>query len=150
MQSETPFPMSAERNDVLDQLAIQSVKANYCRAADLLPVNADAASAGLEKVFAVDATADYGHGLLQNRAAILNFLVEQLSTTRVWLWHAIHTPLIEISGDEASAWWTIVAMMRETSDGLIETAYGRYEDFFKRTEDGWKIASMRWVEEART
>lgn len=132
-----------------DWLAIQNVKARYCRAADLLPVDPAGARAGLEAVFTGDATADYGHGLLGGRAAIVDFLLDQLSTTRAWLWHAIHTPLIEPQGNEARACWTIVAMMRETADGPIETAFGRYEDMLRRGADGWRIASMRWIEEAR-
>jgi hypothetical protein len=103
----------------------------------------------LEAVFTADATADYGHGPLVGRAAILDFLIGQLSTTRVWLWHAIHTPLIEVRGEQASGCWTIVAMMRESADSPLETAFGRYEDLFRRDDGGWRIARMRWVEEAR-
>lgn len=134
---------------VADTLAIQSVKALYCEAADLLPVDATRAAEGLRGVFAADATADYGNGILDGREAIVEFLVSNISTARDWLWHAIHTPYVEVEGDEAVGRWTIVAMMRDKGKTAVERAYGRYDNRFIRTSQGWRILSMRWIEEVR-
>lgn len=135
---------------VADVLAIQSLKAAYCEAADLLPTDIAAAAEGLAAVFAPDATADYGAGLLEGRDAIIGFLVDRIGPVRAWLWHAIHTPLVEVDGDTAIARWTVVAMMRDKGSDRIERAYGRYANRMVRTADGWRIAAMRWIEEARS
>lgn len=134
---------------VADMLAIQTLKAVYCEGADLLPADAARAAEVLTSVFTADATADYGAGLLEGRDAIVKFLVDQISPVRAWLWHAIHSPLIEVDGDVARARWTIVAMMRDKGSDVIERAYGRYADRLVRTPQGWRIAEMRWIEEAR-
>lgn len=134
---------------VADMLAIQTLKAIYCEGADLLPTDAARATEVLTSVFTANATADYGAGLLKGREAIIDFLVSQISPVRAWLWHAIHSPLIHVDGDGAEARWTIVAMMRDKGSDAIERAYGRYADRLVRTPDGWRIATMRWIEEAR-
>lgn len=134
---------------VADTLAIQTLKALYCEGADLLPTDAARAAEVLGGVFTPDAVADYGNGLLEGRAAIIGFLVDGISPVRDWLWHAIHSPLVEVRGDEADARWTIVAMMRDKGSESIERAYGRYADRLVRTPEGWRIAAMRWIEEAR-
>lgn len=135
---------------IADTLAIQSLKALYCEGADLLPADAARAADMLAGVFAADAVADYGNGLLEGRDAIIGFLVDGISPVRDWLWHAIHSPFVEVRGDEAEARWTIVAMMRDKGSDAIERAYGRYADRFVRTPQGWRIATMRWIEEARS
>ncbi|WP_066969012.1 nuclear transport factor 2 family protein [Rhizorhabdus dicambivorans] len=135
---------------VADVLAIQSLKALYCEGADLLPIDAVRAAEALMAVFTADATADYGAGLLKGRDAIIGFLVDGISPVRSWLWHAIHTPFVAVDGDSAEARWTIVAMMKDKGSDVIERAYGRYADRLVRTPQGWRIASMRWIEEARS
>jgi len=134
---------------VADMMAIQTLKALYCEGVDLLPDDSDRASELLASIFTEDATADYGAGLLEGRDAIVGFLVGQISPVRGWLWHAIHSPLIKVEGDGADARWTIVAMMRNKGSEAIERAYGRYADRMIRTPQGWRIAAMRWIEEAR-
>lgn len=135
--------------EISDIVEIQKVKARYCLGVDLLPTDAVAGEKELHDIFAEDVMADYGSGPLEGRRAVLDFLVPALSATRTWLWHAIHTPLIDLDGDTARGRWTIVAMMREREDGPTGTVVGRYDDAFRRDEKGWKIAAVRWFEGAK-
>lgn len=143
------LPGAADLGKLRDAFEIQAVKTRYCEFADILPIDPPAAAEKLRTVFAADVIADYGHGVLQGREAVLRFLVDQVGGSTSWTWHAIHTPFIMPDGDTAEARWTLVAMVRPRATGVVETAIGRYLDRFTRTEDGWRISDIRWVQEHR-
>jgi ketosteroid isomerase-like protein len=133
---------------VADNLAIQSVKALYCEGADCLPSDPARAEALLTQVFTEDVAADYASGeVLQGRAAVLDFLLNRIGKSRDWVWHSIHTPRIELDGDKATAYWTIIALMKAKGSTKTEQATGRYVDVLRRTSDGWKISHMRFIRE---
>ena len=139
---------STSNQDVADNLAIQKVMARYCEVVDAAVHKGRDSAAEMVSIFSSDARADYGNGVIDGQKAVIDFLVDGVCATRDWLWHAIHTPNVDIDGDSATGSWTIVAMMKEKGQTSIGSVVGRYINEFVRTDDGWRISSMRWVAEA--
>jgi ketosteroid isomerase-like protein len=54
--------------------------------------------------------------------------------------HMLHNPTITVDGDEARGTW-YVDVPEVTADGAV-WVQGRYEDEYRRTEDGWKFTSI--------
>jgi len=142
----TEDPLSDEQikrmHDILD---IQKLKAIYCAEVDDSMLDPAHARTRLPDIFVEDAIADYEYGLLEGRAAIVDYLVIYVGETADLLWHSIHTPLIEVDGDSATGRWTVFVRVRNKGADTIDTFIGRYFDEFRRTADGWRISSVRWV-----
>ena len=128
---------------VSDGIEIQNLKARYCEIVDGGARDPDGVPGLLAGLFAEDAVGDYGTGPLEGREAIIDFLMNQICTPLDWLFHALHTPRIEIDGDRATGHWTVIAHSRAVGSDSIETQIGRYQDSFRRTSDGWRFASIR-------
>jgi ketosteroid isomerase-like protein len=63
---------------------------------------------------------------------------EQLS-----MHHLLGQSVLEVRGDEA--WGETFFVMHTVIGGDIAAGYGRYIDYFRRTDDAWKIAYRRVV-----
>jgi ketosteroid isomerase-like protein len=131
-----------------DILALQSVKATYCETVDDCARNARDAAARFNELFTEDVRADYGMGALDGRNAVVEFLVGAIGAINECLWHSIHTPRIEVTGDAAVGRWTIMARLKRKGSTVPDTLYGRYQDEFRRTPQGWRISSVRFIQES--
>jgi len=132
---------------IADTLAIQKVKATYCMAADAVVREPDRSKATLTSLFMPDASADYGVATCDGSEELLGYLVHAISDNNEWLFHHIGTPIIEINGDTAKGDWTLIVQMKQKHLDGKEQLIGRYSDEFVRTAEGWKITSIRFVEE---
>jgi hypothetical protein len=56
--------------------------------------------------------------------------------------HQVHTPLIEIDGDEARVIWAMQDRV-VWENGPALTGYGHYHERWVRRGGGWKLASLR-------
>jgi hypothetical protein len=130
-----------------DILQIQALKARYCGAVDRLPDREAEAVATIGTIFAEDVEGGVGNNITHGRDALIAFLVHRVGRTKKWLWHSIHTPLIEVEGDSATARWTAYIYMMDKDSSKVENAIGRYSDIFRRTQDGWRMSSSRWIPE---
>lgn len=119
---------------------IQNLKARYCRAADSAPDGREEALAALKALFTDDVTADYGFGPMEGGDAIATFLADSIAGGSTWMVHNIHSPLIEVDGDDASGNWTVNVRMKRTETGNVDFVFGRYSDRFRRVDGTWKIA----------
>jgi hypothetical protein len=132
---------------VNDILHLQAMKATYCEIVDACVNDGGNAAARLADLFTEDVQADYGMGLLNGRKAAIDFLVDAIVANNDSLWHAIHTPRIDVSGDTATGQWTLMVRMRRKQSTVFDTLYGRYLDEFRRTQQGWRISSIRFIQE---
>jgi ketosteroid isomerase-like protein len=105
------------------------------------------AAARLAQLLTEDVHADYGMGPLNGRNAVIEFLVGTIVATNDSLWHSIHTPRIDVSGDTATGHWTLMVRMKRKHSTMFDTLYGRYLDEFRRTQQGWRISSIRFIQE---
>jgi SnoaL-like protein len=141
--------MSGEQriSRVNDILHLQAMKATYCEIVDACVKDSGTAAARLAELFTEDVQADYGMGLLNGRKAAIDFLIGTIVASNDSLWHAIHTPLIDVSGDTAAGQWTLMVRSKPKSSTTFNTLHGRYLDEFRRTQQGWRISSIRFVQE---
>jgi hypothetical protein len=130
-----------------DILQLQEMKATYCETVDTCVQDGDSAAARLMQLFAEDVHADYGMGELNGRKAVIEFLVTAIVANNDSLWHSIHTPRIDVRGDTATGQWTLMVRMKPKGSATFDTLYGRYVDEFRRTPQGWRISSIRFVQE---
>ena len=84
---------------------------------------------------------------LNGRKAVIEFLVGTIVATNESLWHSIHSPRIDVTGDTATGHWTLMVRMKRKQSTVFDTLYGRYLDEFRRTQRGWRISSVRFIQE---
>ena len=131
---------------VSDILALQSVKATYCEVVDECVRNGNPSVERLSGLFTEDVQADYGMGPLNGRSAVVEFL-GAISATNDGLWHSVHTPRIHVTGDTAVGAWTLMVRTKQKGSATFDALFGRYLDEFRRTPQGWRISSVRFLQE---
>lgn len=57
--------------------------------------------------------------------------------------HMVQNPMIEIDGDCATGRWYFLGMFTMEKDGKPLWQSCRYEETYRRTSDGWKIAHLK-------
>jgi hypothetical protein len=132
---------------VLDILEIQALKALYCEAVDSSVKDRAQASQQLRELCLEDVMGDLGFGVQKGRDELIKFIMQGLSGTSDWLFHAIHSPRIEVNGDVAIGRWTVIAGTRAKGAGQVLMSTGRYRDVFRRTSAGWKMQDVVFVME---
>jgi hypothetical protein len=130
-----------------DSLEIQTLKALCMEIIDNVHFDPPAARGKLAALFVDDIKADYGPaGLFEGRDAVLEFLVN-ISAKPAWLWHSLHSPRVEVSGDTATGYWTMNGQGRMQGSDEMVGSINRCRDEFRRTADGWKISYIRSINE---
>ena len=130
-------------SDLADHaLAIANLKARYCFAADTAAGDPDSARALFAGIFTDDFVGDYGFESMRGPQAIIDFLCTAIAGNSEWMIHMLHSPRIEVSGDQATGDWTILVHSRRRESGEIMVVLGRYSDVFRLTPDGWRIARI--------
>lgn len=116
-----------------DWLAICNVKADYCRLLDTNDWD------GWKQLFTEDVEVDTtgsGGELTRGRDAFVDSVRKSLAAAKTA--HQVHSPLIEIAGDQAHVVWAM--QDRVVWEGRALTGYGHYTERYVRTAAGWKIA----------
>lgn len=123
-------------------LAIGRVKARYCRMVDTK--NWAGFSALLTEDFVLDVSEGTSLPVIRGRDSALE-LVQKLVALACTV-HQVHTPEIELHGDEAHVIWAMQdrVIWDEPRHGLASiTGYGHYHERYVRQNGEWKIASSR-------
>jgi hypothetical protein len=128
-----------------DALAIQTLKALYCAAADRAAGDPEGARAAFGAIFLPDVEADYGYEPMQGVDALADFLCTAIAGNSQWVLHMIHTPMIEIAGETATGGWTVMAHLKRRQSGQVDVVLGRYADAFRRTPEGWRISRVAFT-----
>jgi hypothetical protein len=130
-----------------DILALESLKAAYCETVDACASDPAGATARFSELFTADVRAQYGMSPLTGRVGVIGFLVATVGASNESLWHSIHTPRIDVTGDTAVGRWTVMARLKRKGVATADTVIGRYQDEFRRTPRGWRISSVRFIQE---
>lgn len=125
-----------------DYEQIQNAKAKYCAAADRSCEDRAGAHQAMKALFTDDVAADYGFGPMEGGDTIAGFLSDKIAGGSLWMVHNIHSPLIEIDGDTASAKWTVNVRMKRPGKDTVDFVFGRYSDEFRKVGGEWKIAKV--------
>ena len=127
-----------------DATLIANLKARYCLAADTSCTDTAAALAKFENLFTEDFDGDYGFKIMNGKDEMVRFMIAAIGGGSEWMIHALGSPMIVVDGNTATGAWTIsVDSRRREGAGLMQVV-GRYSDTFRRTADGWRIATIRF------
>lgn len=104
-------------------------------------------------LFEPDATVtlDLGRGepRVLGPVELVAFVEQAISRFDLFLFTILNRVVLDVDGDEATGrvW---LAEVRQDGDGVASTAYGRYDDTYRRTGAAWRIAGRRYRSVART
>lgn len=127
-----------------DALEIANLKALYCLAADTSCHDQAGALAMFDGLFTEDFVGDYGFKVMHGEAEIAAFMIQAIGGGSEWMVHSLGSPRIVVDGDAATGDWTISVESRRKEGAGLMSVVGRYSDTFRRTADGWRIASIRF------
>ena len=124
--------------DLLDIHAIQRLKHRYLRGLDQKRWDE------VEACLAEDAQASYGGGAkeLSGRKAIMDFIVESMSSTGMLTSHRCSQPEIDLVGPgEATGIWALEDVVIHQDFGVTIHGAAFYEDRYVKVEGTWLIAA---------
>ncbi len=133
--------MTLSLQEMSDRFEIQDLMVGYCYAVDDRDFDA------LDSFFTADAVIDYGEmvGVKGSLGEIKSFLRESLAPVPMFQ-HAVMTTQYRFNGDTAET-RTVChnPMVAPGDDGTLQTLFFGlwYIHEFRRTPDGWRIASLR-------
>lgn len=134
-------------NDAVDHVAIGALQAAYGDAVTRRDWPAVVA------LFEPDATVtlDLGRGepRVLGPVELVAFVEQAISRFDLFLFTVLNRVVLDVDGDDATGrvW---LAEIRQDTDGVATTAYGRYDDAYRRTGATWRIAGRRYRSVART
>jgi ketosteroid isomerase-like protein len=134
-------------SDAVDHVAIGALQAAYGDAVTRRDWTAVVA------LFEPDATVtlDLGRGEPQvlGPVELVAFVEEAISRFDLFLFTVLNRVVLDLDGDDATGrvW---LAEVRQDGDGVASTAYGRYDDRYRRTGLTWRIAGRHYRSVART
>ncbi|BCI55925.1 bile-acid 7-alpha-dehydratase [Mycolicibacterium litorale] len=117
---------------------LTQAKARYCYTLDARDW------AGFAALMTEDIELDVSEGtgvpVVHGRDAAVDMIRSSLTNARSA--HQVHTPLIEVDGDQARVVWAMQDRV-VWENGPALTGYGHYHERWVRGEDGWKLAALR-------
>lgn len=123
-----------------DEAAIIRLKHLYGAVIDGL-VSGDHTAADLERVLAADVVIQSPPVMdVNGMAAAKAFFGQTMPSVCDSMWHSFSNPIIDVTGDVARGRWLVLAYTRRPGDEAPSVTYGRYEDRYTRTADGWRIS----------
>jgi ketosteroid isomerase-like protein len=145
--------MTQLTSDTLDRDQISQLKNRYGWIVDRLPHTRTPEDADqIRALFTEDAVVDLSFSglfdVVQGHDAIVKLYLEAMGPKYHYMWHAFHTPLIDIDGDHAVGSWTLQAITLSKSlepDAAPSVFHGRYVDSFIRTSQGWRHSHLAAV-----
>lgn len=128
----------ADRHRLADRQEIADLLAEYCRALDLMDLDAIAA------VFTKDCKVEYGP---EERLRSSGAAGVAKSLERMWRWartsHHLSNVQIAFEGPNRARSVSYVLAWHERPDGSTATVMGQYHDRLVRDPQGWRIAERR-------
>ena len=126
-----------EAPDFADWLAVTNLKARYCRLLDTKDW------AGFADLFTddvvIDTTGSGGPRMEGREAAIASIRASLDSAVTT---HHVHTPEVQIAGDEARVVWAMWDRLTWPNGRKLDGA-GHYHERYVRQDGDWKIAETR-------
>jgi hypothetical protein len=121
-----------------DFFALTQAKARYCYTLDTRDWTGfgDLMTEGIE----LDVSEGTGVPVVHGRDAAVDMIRSSLTNARSA--HQVHTPLIEVDGDEARVVWAMQDRVA-WENGPSLTGYGHYHERWVRREGEWKLAALR-------
>jgi len=138
-----------------DICAINRIKGIYCDTIDRIVRDRQPEDEGiLRSLFTEDAVIDFTRlegPVLNGHAEILAHFQETLPSSTAWMWHAVGTEAIDVTGDTAIGRWTLLAMAQLIGgeDKPPFSVYGRYIDEFRKEGGVWRQCRLFFLNETK-
>jgi hypothetical protein len=120
-------------------LALSEAKARYCRTLDTKDW------AGYSDLLTEDFILDVSEGsqvpVITGRDAAVKQIQSSILSARTA--HQVHSPEIELNGDEAQVIWAMQDRVIWGPDRPSITGYGHYHERWVKRNGEWKLASLR-------
>lgn len=122
-----------------DEAAIKELKYEYCYATDALDIDR------MLDAYVPDGRLDVPiHEPIEGHDGIREYFewfAEQEYQDRA---HNVFNPVIDVDGDTATGEWYYMVIYT-LPGGNLEVGHGRYDDEYVRTDEGWKLSSVRAI-----
>jgi hypothetical protein len=122
-----------------DWHAIAEAKARYCRCLDTKDW------AGFADIFTEDFELDVTHGtnnpIVKGRDAVIESIQSSILTATTA--HQVHSPEMQINGDEAHVVWAMQDRVIWGPDRPSLVGYGHYHERWVRQNGQWKMAAQK-------
>jgi hypothetical protein len=119
--------------------ALSEAKARYCRTLDTKDWAGYAAL--LTEDFMLDVSEGSQVPVITGRHAALKQIQSSILTAKTV--HQVHSPEIQLNGDEAHVIWALQDRVIWGPDRPSITGYGHYHERWVRRNGDWKLASLR-------
>jgi hypothetical protein len=124
--------------EIIDRAAIELLLHDYCHHLDRMELEE------LAGLFTPDCRVEYGP---DQRLKAVGRAELELSLARMWRWrrtaHHLSNLRLWFDGEAVAHGESYVLAWHEAADGSAVTAYGRYIDTFRRSDQGWRISTRR-------
>lgn len=120
-------------------IALCEAKARYCRTLDTKDWTGYAAL--LTEDFVLDVSEGSQVPVITGRDAALKQIQSSILTAKTV--HQVHSPEIQLNGDEAHVIWALQDRVIWAADRPSITGYGHYHERWVRRNGDWKLASLR-------
>jgi len=120
-------------------LALSEAKARYCRMLDTKDWTGYAAL--LTEDFVLDVSEGSQVPVITGRDEALKQIQSSILTAKTA--HQVHSPEIQLNGDEAHVIWALQDRVVWAPDRPSITGYGHYHERWVRKNGDWKLASLR-------
>lgn len=124
---------------VLDRMALCDAQARYCRALD--GKDWDAVAALMDEDYFVEMPGDPDKPELRGRDEAIAYI--RASVSDAVTVHHVHSPEIEIRGDEATAIWAIHERILWGDGKWALGGYGHYHQRWVRRGGEWKLLTLK-------
>jgi hypothetical protein len=121
------------------KLALMEAKARYCRMLDTKDWTGYTNL--LTEDFVLDVTEGTQVPVIRGREAAVKQIQSSILAARTV--HQVHSPEIELNGDEAHVTWALQDRVIWSPDRPSITGYGHYHELWVRRDGAWKMASLR-------
>jgi SnoaL-like domain len=122
-----------------DRHALCEAKARYCRTLDTKDWKGYAEL--LTEDFVLDVTEGSKVPIIKGREAAIRQIQSSILTAKTA--HQVHSPQIELKGDEAHVVWALQDRVIWGPDRPSITGYGHYHERWVRQNAEWKLASLK-------
>ncbi len=135
--------MEEKLNRLLDQQEIQELMAQYFNFCDAMWNKRRMDPDGVASLFIEDSIWECADtGIYCNGRENIGTLFRDFEKLP-FVMHFISNPIIKIKGDVAIGYFNLISPSSDPETGEIITSYGKYDNEFIRTTDGWRIKVIR-------
>lgn len=140
--------MESALRQMLDERAINQVMQTYCHSMDYGPHEAWAGCFTADGVFEVQKASGETMFRVAGREELVSFIAAYPEGLPQYYKHLYLSPIIEVGEDTARVESYVIVIWCSEGEPAEVSSFGRVNDVFARTDDGWRIRERVALTEA--